>query len=68
MSSKPIVLIIDEVDQASNQKMFLSFLSVLRENYLQRRELPTFRSVILAGLYDIKNLKLKLRDGTGVSI
>lgn len=61
-SSKPIVLIIDEVDQASNQKMFLSFLGVLREKYMQRESRPTFRSVILAGVYDIKNLKLKMRD------
>lgn len=63
-SDKPIVLIIDEVDQASNHKIFLSFLGVLREKYLQRKELPTFQSVILAGVYDIKNLKLKFRDET----
>lgn len=62
LSEKPVILIVDEVDQASNHKAFLDFLGMLREKYLQRRELPTFRSVILAGVYDIKNLKLKLRD------
>ena len=33
----------------------------MRDKYLNRRDLPTFKSVILAGVYDIKNLKLKVR-------
>lgn len=60
-AEKPVVLIVDEVDQASNQEIFLSFLGMLRNKYLNRDEEPTFQSVILAGVYDIKNLKLKLR-------
>lgn len=60
-AEKPVVLIIDEVDQASNQEIFLSFLGMLRNKYLNRDEEPAFQSVILAGVYDIKNLKLKLR-------
>lgn len=61
-NSKPVVLIIDEVDQSSNHKAFLDFLGALRSKYLQRERRPTFQSVILAGVYDIKNLKLKIRQ------
>lgn len=61
VAPKPIVLIIDEVDQASNYASFLKLLGMLRNKYLERHLLPTFKSVILAGVYDIKNLKLKLR-------
>lgn len=60
---KPAVLIIDEVDQAGNQEIFLSFLGMLRSKYLNREEEMTFHSVILAGIYNIKNLKLKKRPG-----
>ncbi len=60
-SDKPIVLIIDEVDNANNYESFINLLRFLRDKYLNRRDLPTFKSVILAGVYDIKNLKLKVR-------
>ena len=53
---------IDEVDQAGNYPQFLSFLGVLRNKYLNRDEIATFQSVILAGVHDIKNLKLKMRQ------
>ncbi len=59
---KPIVLMIDEVDSASNNQVFIDFLSQLRGYYLNRENNPIFHSVILAGVYDVKNLKLKLRD------
>lgn len=63
-SEKPIVLFIDEVDQAGNYRAFIDFLGLLRNKYLSRMDRPTFHSVILAGVYDIKNLKLKIRpDG-----
>ena len=55
------VLIIDEVDAAGNYPEFIKFLALLRAMYLKRDEMPTFQSVILAGVYDIKNLKLKIR-------
>lgn len=58
---RPVVLIIDEVDQAANQELFISFLGMMRDKYLKRRNRPTFQSVILVGVYDIKNLKLKIR-------
>lgn len=57
-----IVLIIDEVDQAGNYQSFLQFLGLIRDMYLKRDGRPTFKSVILAGVYDIKNLKLKVRS------
>lgn len=34
---------------------------MLRGYYLHRQDMPIFRAVILAGVYDIKNLKLKIR-------
>lgn len=60
-SGKPVVLIIDEVDSASNYESFIKLLRLLRDKYLNRMDIPTFQSVILAGVYDIKNLKLKVR-------
>ena len=60
-SPRPVVLMIDEVDSASNNQVFIEFLALLRKYYLNREETPIFHSVILAGVYDIKNLKLKLR-------
>lgn len=60
-NEKPVVLLIDEVDQASNYSSFIKLLGVLREKYLNRDNEPTFKSVILSGVYDIKNIKLKLR-------
>ena len=60
-SDKPIVLMIDEVDSASNNQVFLDFLAQLRAQYMERDIYPTFRSVILAGVYDVKNLRGKIR-------
>jgi hypothetical protein len=59
-SEKPIVLIIDEVDSATNNQVFLDFLAQLRGYYLRRTKKPTFKSVILAGVYDVKNIKRKI--------
>ncbi len=61
-AEKKVVLIIDEVDNASNFRSFIDFLRLLRDKYLARRNAPAFSSVILAGVYDIKNLKLKVRS------
>ena len=61
---KPVILTIDEVDKSSDNQLFLNFLGMLRNKYLERdlKGLDsTFYSVILAGVYDVKNLKLKLR-------
>ena len=63
MSDKEIVLMIDEVDKSSDNQVFLHFLGMLRNKYLDYKDDgdATFKSVILAGVYDIKNMKLKLR-------
>lgn len=60
-SAKPVILIIDEVDSASNNQVFLDFLAQLRGYYLNRNRKPTFQSVILAGVHDIRNLRQKIR-------
>ena len=62
--SKPVLLLIDEVDKSTDNQLFLNFLGMLRNKYLDRDMKgmnSTFHSVILAGVYDVKNLKLKLR-------
>lgn len=61
-SNKKVVLMIDEVDKSSDNQIFLSFLGLLREKYLkcQQGKDITFQSVILAGVYDVKSLKLKI--------
>ncbi|MBQ9587892.1 MAG: AAA family ATPase, partial [Bacteroidales bacterium] len=63
-SKRPIVLTIDEVDKSSDNQLFLNFLGMLRNKYLDRSIDGmdiTFHSVVLAGVYDVKNLKLRLR-------
>ncbi len=62
-TQKHVVLLIDEVDQSSNNQIFLYFIGMLREKYLKRNEGEdyTFQSVILAGVYDVKTLTLKIR-------
>lgn len=60
-ASKPVILLIDEVDQASNHQVFIDFLALLRGYYLNRENKAAFHSVVLTGVYDIKNLKLKMR-------
>jgi hypothetical protein len=60
-SRNRVVLLIDEVDQAGNYPSFIKFLGLLRSMYLSRAQIPAFQSVVLAGVYDIKNLKLKMR-------
>lgn len=60
-SDKPIVLMIDEVDSATNNQVFIDFLAQLRAQYLRRFQQPALKSVILAGVYDIRNLRQKIR-------
>ena len=65
ISSRPVVLIIDEVDTATNDQVFLDFLAGLRSHYLKREKNPrykTFQSVILAGVTDVKHIRSKIRD------
>ena len=63
-SSHPVVLMVDEVDTATNNQVFLDFLAQLRLQYLLREDdpsYPAFHSVILAGVTGIKHLKAKIR-------
>jgi hypothetical protein len=61
--NRKLVILIDEVDKSSNNQLFLHFLGLLRDKYLDRDVIPTFHAVVLAGVHDVKNLKLKLRPG-----
>ena len=63
-ASQKVVILIDEVDKSLNNQLFLNFLSMLRKKYIDRDMMgdkSTFWSVVLAGVYDVKNLKLKIR-------
>ena len=61
--NKKVILMIDEVDKASNNQVFLSFLGSLRDRYLSSMEksFSIFHSIVLIGVHDVKTLKLKLR-------
>ena len=54
-----VILMIDEVDKISNNQLFLDFLGILRGLFLARTagKVTTFKSVILVGVHDVKNLK-----------
>ena len=60
-TSQKVILLIDEVDKSSNNQLFISFLAMLRNKYLAQEDVKTFHSVILAGVHDVKTLKLKIR-------
>ena len=60
-TDRKLVLFIDEVDKSSNNQLFVNFLAMLRHKYLSQKFEKTFHSVVLAGLHDVKSLKLKLR-------
>lgn len=60
-ADRPVVLMIDEIDQAGNYEIFTGFLGMLRDKFLKRSIYPTFQSVILAGVQDIKNIKARIR-------
>ena len=60
-AGRGVVLMIDEVDSATNNQVFLDFLAQLRACYIGRDVKTTFQSVILTGVYDVRNIKRKLR-------
>lgn len=62
LSERRIVLLIDEVDSASNNQVFIDFLAQLRQYYLMRKKVSSFQSVILAGVYDVRNIRQKIRS------
>ena len=62
-AGKHVILMVDEVDKAADNQIFLSLLGMLRDKYLdqQKGRALTFHSVILAGVHDIKNLRSHIR-------
>ena len=66
-SDRSVVLIIDEVDAATNNQVFIDFLAGLRDLYINRdtKGMAAYQSVILAGVTDVKHLKSKIRDEDG---
>ena len=62
-SKLPVVLMIDEVDYATNFQVFLDFLAQLRAGYISRDSegIPTFQSVIFAGVTDVRCLSGRIR-------
>lgn len=62
-SEKKVILMADEVDKAADNQVFLTFLGLLRDKFMMYRKgrEASFDSVILAGVHDIKNLKIKIR-------
>lgn len=65
LADRKVVLLVDEVDRAADNQIFLNFLGLLRERYLRRAvgRGDAFQSVVLAGVHDIRNLKMKLHPG-----
>ena len=62
--NKKVVVLIDEVDKSLDNELFLNFLAMLRKKYIDRDKQgdnSTFWSVVLAGVYDIKSMKVKIR-------
>jgi len=59
LQSQNVVLLIDEVDKLLNNEIFLNFLGMLRKKFLDRERQvgATFHSIILAGVYDVRNMK-----------
>ena len=62
ISKKPNVLIIDEVESDTNNQVLHDYHTQLRGYYIDRDVTTAFQSVILAGVYDIKNIKRKIRS------
>ena len=62
LAGRPVVLLVDEVDAAADHETLSSFLGLLRTKYIERttRKIPTFHSVALAGVHDIKNLRRRI--------
>lgn len=58
-----IVIIIDDIDPACDHKVFIDFLGILRNMFLERADgRAAFKSVILAGVYDVSNMRSFLKS------
>lgn len=62
-STKPLILIIDEIDAFKvNPIIFINFLSLLRGQYQLRHKVPSFHSVILSGVRKIQHFRDLISD------
>lgn len=61
ISEKPIVLIIDNVDAAPDNQVFVDFLAQIRAYYQTRYRIRTFQSVIFAAVKDIRNAGSRIK-------
>lgn len=58
MSSKALLPPLHEkCSTAQKNQVFIDFLAQLHAYCLKRRRVTTFQSVILAGVYDVRNVK-----------
>ena len=60
---KPLVVLFDEVDCLVG-KTLVSFLRQLRDGYINRGEVPFVHSMGLAGMRDIRDLRVQVRPET----
>ncbi|MDJ0840239.1 MAG: AAA-like domain-containing protein [Acidobacteriota bacterium] len=59
---KPFVIMFDEVDSLSHDTL-LSFLSQLRNGYIERGLSPFVHSLALVGMRNVRDYKVKVRPG-----
>jgi len=59
-STKPLVIMFDEVDCLSDQTL-ISFLRQLRQGYVERSEIPFVHSLALVGMRNIRDYQARLR-------
>lgn len=64
-AEKPVVLMLDTVDVAADHYIFLDLLAQIRAYFMSRFETPTFSSVIMAGVHDIRSLAIKMKSEDG---
>ena len=61
ISEKPIVLIIDNVDAAPDNQVFVDFLAQIRAYYQSRYRIHTFQSVVFTAVKDIRNAGSRIK-------
>ena len=62
-ADKPVVVFFDEADCLVGN-VLISFLRQLRDGYVNRKEIPTPKSVALVGMLDVRDYKAQIRpDG-----
>lgn len=59
---KPLVVLFDEADCLSNGTL-IAFLRQLRDGYVNRATIPFVHSLALVGMRDIRDYKIRVREG-----